>query len=94
MQLLNVFKLLLFNLCAVRCKYVEAINLRMFDSPSEVVRRTTIHHFHIDHKAPCSPPPPILLVRLSYPGEIGKNSYATFWGETRCIMVSVKIANS
>ena len=58
MQLLNVFKLLLFNLCAVRCKYVEAINLRMFDSPSEVVRRTTIHHFHIDHKAPCSPPPP------------------------------------
>ena len=52
-QLLNVFKLLLFNHCAVRCKYVEAINLRTFDLPSEVVRTTTIHHFHIDHKAPC-----------------------------------------
>ena len=87
-QLLNVFKLLLFNHCAVQCKYVEAINLRTFDLPSEVVRRTTIHHFHIDR---CLR---FLLVRLSYPGEIGKNSYAKFWGETRCIMVSVKIANS
>ena len=41
----------------------------------------------LDHNAPCLPPKPLLnhclgflLERLQYPGEIGNNSYAKFWG--------------
>ena len=53
------------------------------------------HYFHIDHNAPYLPPPPpkkkklynrclqFLLGRLCYPGEIGNNSYAKFWGANK-----------
>ena len=56
-------------------------------------RKNSIHHFRIDHNAPClspthSPPPPkilqnhclgFLLRRLLHPEEIGNNGYAKFF---------------
>ena len=62
-----------------------------------------IHHFQIDHNATCltpSPaPPPQFCITIVFdfswdPGEIGKNRYAKFWGQTRCIMVYVKMVNA
>ena len=47
-----------------------------------------IRHFHMDHNAPYLPRAKVLhnqclgclLRRLQYPGIIGNNGYAKFWG--------------
>ena len=54
-----------------------------------------IHHFHIDHNAPCLTPKILhnhcfgfLLGRLLYnPGENGSNGYAKFCGVNICVKV-------
>ena len=57
--------------------------------------RTQIHQFHIDHNAPCLPPPlpphkfiSFLLGIPVVPREIQDNDYAKFWGVNK---VHVKI---
>ena len=60
----------------------------------------SIHHFHIDHNAPCLPPRLLhnhcfqfLLGITVVPREIEDIGYAKFWEVKRCIMVYVKLVN-
>ena len=64
-------------------------------------QNSCIHHFHIDHNAPCLPPKILhnncfqsLLGITVVPGEIQDNGYANFGGQTSCIVVYVKIVNT
>ena len=69
--------------------------------------KSRIHHFHIDHNAPCLLPQILhihcfqfLLDITVVPREIQYDSYAKLWGGggvgglTRCIMVYVQMVNS
>ena len=46
-----------------------------------------IHHFHIDHNAPCLPPK---ILGITVSREIEDTGYGKFVGYTRCNMVYVK----
>ncbi len=59
-----------------------------------------IDHCHISHNTHCLPPKILhkycfkfLLGQQHVPREIENNAYAKFWGQTRCIMGDVKVAN-
>ena len=62
----------------------------------------TIRHFHISHNVPYLPPKILhkhcFLFLLGRPGEIKNKGYAKFggggeWGEIRCIVGNVRVAN-
>ena len=73
--------------------------------PREAIKVTIIiHHFHIDHNLCTLFTLKILHFVFSFSWilqsyisreilNIEKNVYAKFWGQTRCIMVYVKIVN-